>query len=73
MRAYNYQIIIFNCKYCLFFNEIYILPRFQTIEMKCCGDFFHKDSRSSLLCLEYKKDSQSFEIVNPTGFYNLSG
>lgn len=55
MRAYNYQIIIFNCKYCLFFNEIYILPRFQTIEMKCCGDFFIKIHEVPYYVLNIKK------------------
>lgn len=40
MHAYNCEIVIFDEKYCLFFNENSIFPRFQTIEIKNCCNLF---------------------------------
>jgi len=36
MHAYNYQITVFLMIFCIFFNEIYILLLFQSIEISCC-------------------------------------
>jgi hypothetical protein len=42
MHAYNCEILIFDEKYCLFFKEISILPRFQTFEIKNSYDLFDR-------------------------------
>ena len=42
MHAYNYGIVNFVEKYCLFFNENSIFPRFQTFEIKNWYNLFHR-------------------------------